>query len=687
MSPEASERRLAAILSADVVGYSRLMAEDEPGTIRTLNAYRDLIASLVGDHHGRVVDATGDNLLAEFPNALDAVQCAVEVQGVLRVRNQSLSESSRMLFRIGVHLGDITAEGDRLYGDGVNIAARLESLAESGGICISGEVHSQVRSRLGLDFEDLSELPVKNIPEPVHVYRVKVEAETPSARSSRGRMRTRVLVAGVVVLLGAGAVAAWRMLAPEPAGPTAVVDSAPIRSIAVLPLENISGDASQEYFADGMTDALIADLAKIGELRVISRTSILQYKGTRKTVPQIAQELGVGALVEGTVMRVGDRVRITAQLIDARRDEHLWAERYERDLSDILALQNQVARAIAAEIEVELTPGERDHLAEATVVDPRAFDAYLRGMHRLQSLTAPSVESGLVLFDEAIAVDPDFALAHALKAVAYCMLSFPLDAAPASELLPKARVAAQRALDLDPSLTEAHSAMGMVLSQYDWDWEGAERAFERALTLQPNNPWAQIQSGFNLLVLDRPEEAIRAGERAVRISPADLGPRFAFAGILYMAGDTERAIEEARRIRELEPSFMVSGMLSSFYLDAGRENEAANAMLESLASTPDVPEGVVASAQEAFRTAGPAGLWRFMIELISDARMTGYLDALDATRYFGALGDSDGWFEWAEIAYNERSPNIRYLRLLSPDFIRSDPRFDDLVQRIGLPGA
>ena len=176
------ERRLAAILSADVAGYSRLMAEDEHETIRTLNAYRDLIASLVGDHHGRIVDATGDNLLAEFPNALDAVQCAVEIQGVLRVRNQSLSEGRRMLFRIGVHLGDITAEGDRLYGDGVNIAARLEGLAESGGICISGEVHSQVRSRLGLDFEDLSELPVKNIPEPVHVYRVQVERSSEAPR-------------------------------------------------------------------------------------------------------------------------------------------------------------------------------------------------------------------------------------------------------------------------------------------------------------------------------------------------------------------------------------------------------------------------------------------------------------------------------------------------------------------------
>ncbi len=684
MAPEASERRLAAILSADVVGYSRLMAEDEHGTIRTLNAHRNLIGSLVGDHRGRVVDATGDNLLAEFPNALDAVQCAVEIQGVLRVRNQSLAEGRRMLFRIGVHLGDITAEGNRLYGDGVNIAARLEGLAESGGICISGEVHSQVRSRLELDFEDLSELRVKNIPEPVHVYRVRTEAESPPAETSHGRLRQGVLAAGLVVVLAAAALAGWRMFASGPHKPA--VDAAPIRSIAVLPLANISGDPAQEYFADGMTDALIADLAMIGALRVISRTSVLQYKGTRKTVPQIAQELDVGAVVEGTVLRVGDRVRITAQLIDARRDEHLWAERYERDLSDILALQSEVSRAIAHEIEVELTPGEHDRMAASPAVDMKAYDLYLRALHALSPLSPERAVKALALLDEAIAADPSFALGHAMKAAVYCLLSYPLGAAPPAEVMPKARAAAERALELDPSLGEAHRAMGIVLSQYDWDWEAAERSFARSLALRPNDSRTHIQHGFNLLALRRTEEAIQAGERAIGIAPTDLGARFAFAGILLYAGERERGLEEALRIRELDREFeAITGALVLFYLAAGRQDEAARVMLDSLER--GLPPDALARAREAHRTSGPSGLWRFVIDLSSELRKTTYRDPMIVAFFSLALGDADGWFEWAELGYSERSPGLRFVHINAPDFIRADPRFDDLVSRIGLPGT
>ena len=408
MAPEASERRLAAILSADVVGYSRLMAEDEHATIRTLNAYRDLIASLVGDHHGRVVDATGDNLLAEFPNALDAVQCAVEIQGVLRVRNQSLSEGRRMLFRIGVHLGDITVEGDRLYGDGVNIAARLEGLAESGGICISGEVHSQVRSRLGLDFEDLSELPVKNIPEPVHVYRVRTEPAGPATATSSLRIRHGLVAAGLVVALAAAGLAGWRMFPSGRTEPKAAVDSAPIRSIAVLPLENISGDPEQEYFADGMTEALITSLAKVEALRVISRTSVMQYKRARKPLPEIARELGVDAVVEGSVLRAGNRVRITAQLIHATTDEHLWTESYDRDLGDTLALQSEVARdPVGARIFLALSHLRHGRPEDAVAVLRPAVELTGRNEPLLGFLGAALAEAGEVeearaLLDELI---------------------------------------------------------------------------------------------------------------------------------------------------------------------------------------------------------------------------------------------------------------------------------------------
>ncbi len=379
-----TERRLAAILSADVVGYSRLMAEDEAGTIRTLTAYRNEITGLVGDHRGRVVDAPGDNVLAEFPTALDAVECAAEIQRVIAARNAGLPERRRMEFRIGVHLGDVAVEGERIYGDGVNVAARLEGLAEPGGICISDDVLHQVRRRLELDFDDLGEQMVKNIPDAVHAYRLRerVTAAPALPRLSHSRIVIASGVAAVIAIVAAGWWA-WNLTATT---------TAPIRSIAVLPLENLSGDPEQEYFVDGMTEVLIADLARVGGLRVISRTSSMAYRNSGKTLPVIARELNVDAIVEGSVLRVGDRVRITAQLIQASSDEHLWSDSYERDLEDVLALQGEVAQAIAGEIELQLSrpaePGEA-----ARPVDPGAFEAYLKGRHHWKNARGPTSAS------------------------------------------------------------------------------------------------------------------------------------------------------------------------------------------------------------------------------------------------------------------------------------------------------
>ena len=332
MSPGRTEHRLAAILSADVVGYSRLMEEDEEATVRTLTAYREQIGALVREHRGRVTDFSGDNFLAEFTTALGAVQCAIEIQRVLSARNASLPADRQMKFRIGAHLGDIRIEQDRIYGDGVNIAARLESLAEPEGLCISGAVHEQVQGKLQLTCQDLGEQSLKNITRPVRVYRVLVAA-TEAAEDGRSGARAQS------------------------------DESDQIRSLAVLPFENLSGDPDYEPFADGMTEALINDLAKIRLLRIVSRTSILQYKGVRRPLPEVARELRVDGIVEGTVTREGDRMRVTAQLIDARQDRHLWAESYERFVHGVLALQSEIARTVAKQIQLELTPQEEAALA------------------------------------------------------------------------------------------------------------------------------------------------------------------------------------------------------------------------------------------------------------------------------------------------------------------------------------
>jgi adenylate cyclase len=369
MDPAAPDRKLAAILSADVAGYSRLMAEDEEGTIRTLSKYRDEVGILVPSHRGRLVDFTGDEFLAEFPSALEAVRCAAEIQRVIRAQSADRPSERRMEFRIGVHLGDIRVEGERIYGDGVNLAARLRALAEPGGICISGTVHEQVEGKLDLGYEDLGEQQVKNIPRPVRVYRIRFEEET---------RPSDVPVPGMEELTVPG------------------FGSAP--AIAVLPFDNLSGDPEQEYFADGIAEDLITRLSAARRLPVIARNSSFVYKGEPVDVKKVSRELGVRYVVEGSVRRAGDRVRISAQLIDAASGAHVWAETYDRELRDIFAVQDEITESIVGSIHPALATAE---MARAVRTKPRDLDAYdhgTRGFWHLSRLTKDDSARARLLF-------------------------------------------------------------------------------------------------------------------------------------------------------------------------------------------------------------------------------------------------------------------------------------------------
>jgi TolB-like protein/class 3 adenylate cyclase len=680
-----TERKLAAILSADVVGYSRLMAEDEAGTIQTLTDYRNLITNLVNDHRGRVVDSPGDNLLAEFPNALDAVQCAVEVQGVLKVRNQSLSEQGRMLFRIGVHLGDITAEAGRVYGDGVNIAARLEALADPGGVCISAEVHGQVRHKLDLGYADLGEQAVKNLPAPVRVYRVEPEAEAAPPDASPRSSRRAALAVGTVVLLGAVAVAGWRMFAGDNGVVIGARISSPIRSIAVLPLENLSGDPEQEYFADGMTEALIGDLAKLRSLSVISRTSVMRYKQSEKSLPEIARELGVDGVVEGTVMRARDRVRITAQLIDARNDRHLWSDRYDRDLSDVLALQSEVARAVAEQVRIELTAEERAALTASRPVDPRAHDAYLRGLQLWGPTTGvgtwgpPAIEQ----FERAVELDPGFAEAWAALARTRTDLGVVGFNLRLRGELPKAREAAQRALEIDDRLGRAHATLGYIRLYYDWDFPGAGRASERAVQLSPSDPDALTAYAFYLWQVEgRHAEALDLSERVLRVAPFDLYFRAARVRLFLGARQYERALEEVERVRELAPDF-VDLDIANLYFHLGRLEEAHRAYLAFWERCGTPCDAFREAAERGWAEGGWEGSQRALLEVLT--AIEGFSPTAIAMIY-ARIGETDEAFAWLERGYRERDP-LMVGMMARPEYdpLRSDPRFDDLLRRIGFP--
>jgi class 3 adenylate cyclase/TolB-like protein/Tfp pilus assembly protein PilF len=678
-----TERKLAAILSADVVGYSRLMAEDEPGTIRTLTSYREAIGSLVSQHHGRVVDSPGDNLLAEFPNALDAVQCAVEIQGVLRVRNQSLPKGSSMLFRIGVHLGDITKEGDHVYGDGVNIAARLEGLAEAGGVCISANVYDLVHSKLDLGFEDLGEQSVKNIPDPVRAYRIQMDRAAP-APASRARSGRRSAIGAGAALLLVAAVSVWWLYVPRP-GP--IPDSGAIRSIAVLPLENLSGDPEQDYFVAGMHEALISSLARIGTgLRIISRTSVIEIDREGKSIREIAAQLGVDGVIEGSAMREGDQVRITVQLIDARRDDHLWAQSYDREFSSALALTREISRSVAGQIRLVLSPERERMLADTRPVDSQALDLYLSGAQHLSRVTVPDARRAVELFEASIAADPSFARAYEGLARAYMDLMSNLWAIAPEEALPKMRGAASRAVELDGTLAESHALLARTRWYMEFDWVETEASLSRALALEPMNVHVIGAYSWFLQCSGRIEEGLELMKRAVAADPVNLVTRMEFGWRLYTARRFERVIEESNQMLKIDPGFARAyDLLASSYAALG-DLEASHDAYGRYEKLTGRPPWFLQAADRGYKQGGFKGR---SSELLATVRRHDDGTISHVVRAFMACGAQEPGEAFVELnhALRRRDPIIVSIGVFPQiDCVRADPRFEELLRKINWPG-
>jgi TolB-like protein/class 3 adenylate cyclase len=471
MTEERAKRKLSAILSADVKGYSRLMGEDELGTVRTLEAYREMLGEVIRNYSGRVVDSPGDNVLAEFASVVDAVESAVEIQQELKAKNAELPENRRMEFRIGINLGDVIEEGERIYGDGVNVAARIEGLAEGGGICISRTAFDQVKNKLKLGYEYLGEHSVKNIAEPVRVYRVLMEPEAAGKVIGEEKLRPRqwrgVAIGVVAVLIiVAGALAIWNFYfrpAFEPASIEQMAFPLPDKpSIAVLPFENMSGDPDQEYFSDGITENIITALSKVHNMFVIARNSTFTYKNRAVKIQQVAEDLGVRYVLEGSVQKTGDRVRITAQLIDAITGNHLWAERYDRDLTDIFALQDEITKKIITSLHVELTVGEDARLYGQTTDNFEAYLKFLQGNAHLMRLNKDATILARKMFKEAVALDPNFIFAYVNLAWTHTFDAAYGWAKSRVKSLEAAEEFAQKALSLDDSFAGTYGVLGSV---------------------------------------------------------------------------------------------------------------------------------------------------------------------------------------------------------------------------------
>lgn len=475
------ERRLAAILSADVAGYSRLMGADEVGTVRRLSEYRDAVAAAVAARRGRIVDMPGDNVLAEFGSAVDAVEAALALQADLAGRNAALPENRRMQFRIGVNLGDLVVEGERIYGDGVNIAARVEALALPGGVCVSAKVHEEVHRKLALTFEDLGEHELKNIAGTVRVFRIAGDA--PAAPAPRAE--------------------SVRQAKP---------------SIIVLPFANMSGVAEQEFFADGLTEDILTDLSRFRDLFVISRNTSFKYKGQAVDVKKIARELGVQYVVEGSVRKAGNRVRITVQLISGETDHHIWAERWDRDLEDIFAIQDEVTRAIVAVLPGRVEAAARDRAERKPTANMAAYEYVLEAKLLHHRSNREDNLRALGLIERALALDPKYAHAHAWTA---CILGQQWGYGwCADRAATEARIVSQleTALGLDDNDSDVHRILAAVaLVQNDHDKAAYHQ--QRALSLNPNDDLIVVQQGELLTWHGQPEEGIEWIRKAMRLNP------------------------------------------------------------------------------------------------------------------------------------------------------------------------
>ena len=614
------ERRLTAILAADVVGYSRLMGANEIATLEALKKLReDLLEPCIADHHGRTFKLTGDGTLVEFPSVVSALECALEIQRDMRARNGPAAADGRIEFRIGIHLGDVIVDGEDLYGDGVNVASRIESVAEPGGIAVSSSVRENVGTKADVAFEDAGEQELKNIDVPVRVYNVVI-----------------------------GAAKARKAASKE-------AEDKP--SIAVLPFTNMSGDPEQEYFSDGITEDIITDLSKVSGLFVLGRNTSFGYKGQSPDLTRVAAELGVKFVLEGSVRKAGSRVRITGQLIDGATGGHVWADRYDRELDDIFAIQDEITQAIVQQLNVRLLPGEQEAIAKPTTGNIEAYQLFLRGRELFHSSTRVRIRLARQLFAEAVELDPQFARAYA--GIAHCdtrLSNWYGEKIAMADIL----AMADKAIALDPVLADAYTARGIAFSGAGRD-EEAIAAFERALELDPASFDAHYFLGHHLIKTRRYERAAEVLLRATGINPEDV----------QSAALASMALRQSERIPEADDYARITIRRGETMLARQPENSRAAQMMFCA-------HAVLGERDKAVRLIEHA--------LLIDPDDTHLL--YNAACALVQLGDKDRAIDllrrWVVRVGRDMHEWMRQDIDLDP--LRDDQRFIDLLASLGSPG-
>ncbi len=683
------QRRLSAIMFTDMVGYSALAQSNEDLSLALLEEHRRILRPLFGVHGGREIETIGDAFLVEFDSALGAARCAIAIQRAIRERNTSLPPERALWIRIGLHLGDVVHLGDRVHGDGVNIAARVEPLADPGGICLTEDFARQIRNKLEEPLMKLGRPELKNIRSPQCLYKIVLPWEKEKgpwaarARFFARQRRVKRLGTGALLLTAVG-FSAYFMIRGNPGE-----SGFPRNRIAVIPFANISREPQDEYFADGMTEELISELSTIRGLDVIARTSVMKYKGSAADIPEIGRMLGVGTILEGSVRKAMDKARITVQLIDVPTQRHLWTDEYDRELKDVFAIQSDIARRVADVLEVQLVHGEREQIEKSGTQNVDAYRLFLLGRFHLNKRTAADIVKAIGYFQDAVTIDPGYA--HAYTELADC---FTLIAAAGYDIMPrmeataKARQSVMKALELDETLAEAHTSLAYVKFRLDWNWGEAEEEFKRAIDLKPGNSRSHEWYALYLSLLGRHEEALTEMRRAYELDPLSPVVSTGVGRVLQLARRYDEAVSQLRTTITMDSTYADAHfILGMTYSHQGKHGEAIRELSTAYRLSGRRPV-IYARLGTALASAGrkkeAERIFDDIVEMWKSGKVPVYYLAL---AYIGR-GEHEQALNAFEQAYEEHEGLLIYTNTEPMfDSIRHYPRFVELLKKIGFGNA
>jgi len=643
-----NERRLAAIMFTDMVGYSALTQRNESLAISLLEEHRKVVRQFLTNHKGREIDTTGDGFLIEFASALDAVRCAVGIQSMFKEMNAQRPDEENIWIRIGIHLGDVIHTGRLVVGDAVNVAARIEPLAPAGGICVTAQVYASVLNKVEDLFESMGMPELKNIAVPIEVYRV----------SGFGKAATTSIPV--------------RKLLPKD-------------RVAILPLTNISSDPADEYFADGMTEELISSVSRTKGLRVIARTSVMRYKGSNKSINEIGRELNVGSILEGSIRKAGNKLRISVQFVDTSNEEPQWSQDYDREIEDVLEIQSSIAQKVAEALQKHVLDRLTHTVQQKAKRNPEAYINYLRGRQAWNQRTEESLKRAIGFFEESLKIDANYANAYTGLADSYATLALLEFMAP-HEAYPKAKEAVGQALALDPQLAEAHTSLGLIQFQYDWDWEEAEKELKEAININPNYAPAHHFFADYLKAMGRFDEALVEIEKAQELDPLSLAINTGVGHVLYLSRQYDKAIEKYKRAVELDPNFMMTHIwFGRPYLEKGMFEEAISE-LETGVKLSGESTLALAMLGHGLASAGRKDETMQILETLKERAKTQYIPSYWIAVIYNGFKDKEQVLEWMKKAYAERSSWLVWSNV-EPRFawLRNDPDAVELLKAMKFP--